>query len=169
MYHRQTDRDMILTDYYRFDKLDGIKSKLRLDCVSSTASYNPLEALRNKRGELFVYLGTNTYTKAGRDGKTDLALGHGDSHISSVYVPDVTLAAGVGDMIHTADALVFVFTDFTMIDGHPSAGTRCELFVARGQRRNLNGIYTLVCDGQLDTEMQGLRERAQPEAARLPK
>ncbi len=155
---------MILTDYYRFEKKSGIKSKLRLDCLSSTASYNPIEKLRNKRGELFVYLSANTYTKAGRDGKTDLALGHGDSHISSIYMPDVALAAGVGDMIHTADALVFVFSNFKMIDGHPSNGTRLELFVARGLRRNLNGIYNLVCDGQLNAEMEQLRAAARPEA-----
>ena len=160
---------MILTDYYRFDKLPEIKSKLRLNCTASTASYNPLEGLRNKRGELFVYLMGNSYTKAGRDGKADLALGHGDTHISSIYMPDIELALGVGDMIHTPDALLFSFERFRLIDGHPSEGTRLELFVARGKRHSLNGLYNLLCDGELDAEMRRLRESARPESERLLK
>jgi len=154
---------MILTDYYRFDKLPEIKSKLRLNCTASTASYNPLEALRNKRAELFVYLMQNSYTKAGRDGKADLALGHGDTHISSVYMPEIEQAFGVGDMIHTADALVFTFANFKLIDGRPSEGTRLELFVARGKRHSLSGLYNLLCDGELDAEMYRLRDMARPE------
>jgi len=160
---------MILTDYYCFDKLPEIKSKLRLNCTASTSSYNPLEALRNKRGELFVYLMENSYTKAGQNGKADLALGHGDTHISSIYMPDITQAFGVGDMIHTADAFVFSFDNFKLIDGHPSEGTRLEVFVARGKRQCLNGLYNLVCDGELDAEMQLLRKQARPESERLPK
>ncbi len=51
---------MILTDYYRFEKRPGQNSKMRMDCTASTQSYNPFEALRNKKGELFVYVGTPT-------------------------------------------------------------------------------------------------------------
>lgn len=160
---------MILTDYYRFDKLPNIKSKLRLDCTASTASYNPLEAMRNKRGELFVYLGKNGYTKPGRNGKADLALTHGDTHISSVYMPEISQALGVGDMIHTADALVLIFENFKLIDGHPCEGTSMELFVARGMRHTQNGLYNLICDGELDAEVYQLRERARQEVAQLPK
>ena len=53
---------MILTDYYRFEKLPNLKSKLRIDCTASTGSYDPLEALRNKVGDLFLYIGDNTHT-----------------------------------------------------------------------------------------------------------
>lgn len=160
---------MILTDYYRFEKLPELKSKLRLNCTASTASYNPIENLRNKKGELFVYLMENGYTRAGKEGKADLAIGHGDTHISSVYMPDVTQALGVGDMIHTPDALVFSFDNFKLINGHPSEGTCLDVFVARGKRHTLNGLYNLLCDGELDMEMRDLREMAQPEAERLPK
>lgn len=160
---------MILTDYYCFDKLPEIKSKLRLNCTASTASYNPIENLRNKKGELFVYLMENCYTRAGKEGKADLVLGHGDTHISSVYMPDVTRALGVGDMIHTPDALIFSFDNFKLINGHPSEGTRLEVFVARGKRHTLNGLYNLLCDGELEMEMRCLREKAQPEAEQLLK
>ena len=78
---------MILTDYYRFEKLPNQKSKIRIDCTASTISYNPLEGLKNKSGELFLYIGDN-YTKAGERGKSDLAISK-TKHISSVYNPDV--------------------------------------------------------------------------------
>lgn len=58
---------MILTDYYRFEKLSNQKSKLRIDCTASTVSYDPLEALRNKYGNLFLYIGDNIHTKAGKE------------------------------------------------------------------------------------------------------
>ena len=68
---------MILTDYYLFEKKPGQISKMRMDCTTSTQSYNPFEALRNKRGELFVYVGDNTYTEAGERGKS---IGNGQTH-----------------------------------------------------------------------------------------
>jgi hypothetical protein len=63
---------MIITDYYKFEKLPNQHSKLRLDCTASTKSYNPLEALRATRqlkhtdkrdgniGDLLLYIGDNT-------------------------------------------------------------------------------------------------------------
>ena len=35
---------MILTDYYRFEKLSGQRSKMRIDCTASTRSYGPLSS-----------------------------------------------------------------------------------------------------------------------------
>ena len=34
---------MILTDYYKFVKLEGQKSRMRIDCTASTRSYDTLE------------------------------------------------------------------------------------------------------------------------------
>ena len=64
---------MILSDYLRFEKLPNQKSKLRIDCTASTGSYDPLEVLRNKADNLFLYIGDNTYTQAGKKRKADLA------------------------------------------------------------------------------------------------
>lgn len=154
---------MILTDYYRFDKLPELKSKLRLNCTASTASYNPLERLRNKQGCLFIYLGENTYTKAGNDGKAYLAITHGDTHISSVFMPELELPAGVGDMIYTSDALVFMLSNFALVNGCPREGSVLEIFVARGQSHNQDCLFNLLYDGELVLEMQRLREAAKPE------
>lgn len=108
---------MILTDYYRFEKLPNQRSKLRIDCTASTGSYDPLEALRNKAGDLFLYIGDNTHTKAGKERKADLALSR-TTHISSVYNPDLNLPYWYGDMKGTTDAFLFVHqnTEFIMVE-----------------------------------------------------
>ena len=149
---------MIFTDYYRFEKLPNQKSKLRIDCTSSTGSYDPLEMLRNKTRELFIYIGDNTHTKAGEQRKADLALSKG-SHISSIYNPDLELPYWYGDMKGTADAFIFVHHNAKFIEGKIQPGAIVEVFIARGQRNNREALYNAVCEGEYDDELQGLRER----------
>jgi hypothetical protein len=147
---------MIFTDYYLFEKLPNQKSKSRIDCTASTQSYNPLEILRNKSCELFLYLGNNTHTMAGKERKADLALTR-TTHISSVFVPDVTTDYGYGDFNDTSDALLFVFKNFKIMNGRIVDGAIVEVFVARGQRNNRAQLYNLLFDGELDEEMTALR------------
>lgn len=147
---------MILTDFYRFEKLPIQKSKLRIDCTASTGSYNPLEVLRNKAGDLFLYIGDNTHTKAGKERKADLALSR-TVHISSVFNPDLNLPYWYGDMKATADAFLFVHNNVEFVEGGIQAGAVIELFVARGQRNNRIPLYNALCDGELDEEMNALR------------
>ena len=149
---------MILTDYYRFEKLPNQKSKLRIDCTASTGSYDPLEALRNKAGDLFLYIGDNTHTKVGKERKADLALSR-TAHISSIYNPDLGLPYWYGDMKGTTDAFLFVHHNTEFINGGIQAGAVIELFVARGQRNNRSQLYNTFSDGGLDEEMDVLRKQ----------
>ena len=149
---------MILTDYYRFEKLPNQKSKLRIDCTASTSSYDPLEALRNKTGDLFLYIGDNTHTKAGKERKADLVLSR-TIHISSVYNPDLNLPYWYGDMKATTDAFLFVHKNTEFINGEIQIGAVIELFVARGQRNNRNQLYNILADDGFDDEMNTLRKQ----------
>lgn len=149
---------MILTDYYRFEKLQEQKSKMRIDCTASTASYNPLEAMRNKKGELALYLGDNTHTQAGKERKADLALSK-TTHISSIYNPDIEKLFWYGDMKGTADAFLFIHKDFALIEGRIVEGAVIELFVARGQRNSRTALYNLLSDGELNDEINTLRNQ----------
>ncbi len=149
---------MILTDYYRFEKLPNQKSKLRIDCTASTFSYNPLEALRNKEGNLFLYIGDNTHTNAGKERKADLALSR-TTHISSVYNPDLGLPYWYGDMKETTDAFLFVHHNTKFVNGGIQVGAVIELFVARGYRNDRNQLYNALCDGLLDEDMNYLRKQ----------
>jgi hypothetical protein len=145
---------MILTDLYTFEKLPDQKSKLRIDCVSSTQSYEPLEQLRNKAGDLFIYIGDNTYTKAGTTRKADLALSK-SKHISSIYSPENN-GLMYGDMNNTADAILLAVKG-EYINGGYSVGTVIEMYIARGQRNNRSQLFNLFADGELNDEMEKLR------------
>ena len=154
---------MILTDYYRFEKRPGQNSKMRMDCTASTQSYNPFEALRNKKGELFVYVGDNTYTEAGERGKSDLALSRGD-HITSLNTTNPKLPFWYGDFNRTPDALLMIQSGFEHYsNGRVADGSIIEIFVCRGHRANRLNLYAEFADGALNDELEVLRNRALPE------
>ena len=150
---------MILTDYYKFAKQEGQKSKMRIDCIASTRSYDILERRRDKNGLLKLYIGDNTYTKAGQSGRSDLSLSYKD-HNSSIFVPDVKLPYWYGDFHNTADAVLLVCHNVAFVDGAIQPGSEIEVFVARGQRANRQGLFNMLCDGDLAEEVEALRERA---------
>lgn len=151
---------MILTDLYTFERVSGTKSKSRIDCKQSTESYPQFEEMRNKSGELFMYLGDNTYTEAGKKQKSDLALSH-TKHISSIYRPDVRNTFAYGDVKGTTDAILIVLHDFSITDGRINDGAKIEIFVARGYRNDRNNLYTQLVDGELNPEIEILRQQAQ--------
>lgn len=150
---------MILTDYYKFERLAAAKSKTRVDCTASSESYPPFESLTNKKGELFVYIGDNTHTAAGQKGKSDLAITH-TKHISSVYRPDIESGLGWGDVNGEKDALLFVLTNFFIVNGQVTDGAKVEIFVARGKRSNHHNLYNLFADGELNGDIERLRQNA---------
>ena len=143
---------MILSDYYLLEKLPDNKSKMRYDVTESTGSYQSFEILKNKTGQLFFYYGDvpdrfNAKVKR----RADKCISKG-FNISSVFVPDVTLLFAYGDINHTSDAILLVFKDdYRFI----------ELYVARGQKNNQRNIYYLLCDGELNNEMETLKKNAQ--------
>jgi hypothetical protein len=142
---------MILTDYYRFEKLPDQKSKLRIDCTTSTKSYPEFEMLRNKTRQLFVYFGDVPDRFGGNvHRKADKAITK-VQNISSVYVPDVTRLAAFGDIRGTTDALLILFNDNY---------TRFDLFIARGQKNNVRQLYNLLIDGELLEEIEYLKKQA---------
>lgn len=147
---------MILTDLYKFEKLSNQKTKHRIDCTASTESYNPLEKFRNKADDLFLYIGGNTYTKAGKQRKSDLVLSK-SIHISSIYNPDIELPYWYGDMKGTSDAFLFIHHNVKFIDDRIQDGAIIELFVARGQKNNRTQLYNAFCDGELNEEIELLR------------
>nr|WP_294075795.1 hypothetical protein [Prevotella sp. UBA4952] len=162
---------MILTDYYRFERIKGTKAKLRIDCTASTGSYESLEekravkALRHtdKRdgcnvGDLFCYYGDVPQTFGGNvHRKADKALTK-TKNISSIYIPDPQSNLGYGDMKGTADALLFIFHNAEVVNGKLNDGAVIEIFVARGMARDKAGLYNELSDGMLDDEIEKLRK-----------
>jgi len=142
---------MILTDYYKFEHLQGTKSKSRLDCTASTGSYTELEILRNKKGYLFVYVTDVPDSFGGRlKRKADKAITK-TKNISSVYVPDIENNLAYGDIRGTQDAILIVKTiDYKFM----------EIFVARGQKNNRVQLYNLFSDGELNEDVRELRKQS---------
>lgn len=163
----------ILTDYYRFERL-ATKSKTRLDCTASTKSYPELEEKRatkankatDKRdatevGNLVIYLGDVPEQFGGEvHRKADKAITLKGKNLSSVYVPDPNTPFGFGDVRGTADALLFIFDNLEVANGAISQGAKLEVFIARGQSKNRVPLYNLLTDGELEEEMNELRQSA---------
>lgn len=166
---------MILTDYYKFERL-ATKSKTRLDCVTSTRSYTEFEEKTvtkfqrstDKRdavniGDFLIYLGSVPRGFRGDvHRKADKSISIKGKHISSVFVPDVTNNFAYGDVKGTSDALLFVFHNLEIVNGVIQSGSVVEIFVARGKSKNQVALYELLCDGGLDEEMNDLRVCATP-------
>lgn len=172
---------MLLTDYYRFEKV-AAKAKMRLDCTASTESYPMFEQNRATKprkaserfdatavGDLVVYYGDVPNTFGGDvHRKADKSLTMKGKNLSSIYTPDPALNLAFGDVKGEADAILFVFEGFDVVNGKPQQGAILEVFIARGKSKDRMPLYNLLCDGELDEEISLLRERAtqhQPAAA----
>ncbi|RRD70994.1 hypothetical protein EII41_12295 [Tannerella forsythia] len=163
---------MILTDYYRFERL-ATKAKSRMDCTASTMTYEEFEEKRATKatratehrdainvGDLVFYyndvppqFGGNVHRKA------DKSISIKSKNLSSVYVPDPNTNFAYGDFKGTSDALLFVFHDLKIIDGVIQAGAIIEVFVARGKSKDRVPLYNALCDGELDEEMNALKKQ----------
>jgi hypothetical protein len=163
----------ILTDYYKFSRV-ATKAKLRLDCVASTESYPEFEERRatkatkatEKRdatnvGDLVIYFG-DVPEQFGGDvqRKADKSITIKGKNLSSVYVPDPSNNLAYGDIRGTADALLFVFDGVEVVNGVIQAGATLEIFIARGKSKDRVPLYNLLSDGELDEELNDLRQRA---------
>lgn len=146
---------MILTDYYKMEEVKVRKSH-RFDCTASTGGYNPFEAIasRSRDKRFFIYYnGIPDSFSANAQRQADRAITNGDN-LSSVYIPDLdTPLMGYGDMQGTNDALLFLFKeDYKQM----------EIFVARGYKNNVKGLFALFAEGELSAETDRLRQQARP-------
>lgn len=163
----------ILTDYYKFSRV-ATKAKLRLDCVASTESYPEFEERRatkatkatEKRdatnvGDLVIYFG-DVPEQFGGDvhRKADKSITIKGKNLSSVYVPDQSNNLAYGDVRGTADALLFVFDGVEVVNRVIQAGATVEIFIARGKSKDRVPLYNLLSDGELEEELNDLRQRA---------
>lgn len=164
---------MILNDYYCFERLASL-SKTRLDCTASTKSYPEFEEKRctkpqratEKRdatnvGDLVIYYGdVHKNIKVDVHRKADKSLTIKGKNLSSIYVPDPSTNFAFGDVRGTADAMLLVFSNFKVINGVVQHGGKLEVFIARGKSKDCKALYNLLCDGELDEELERLRALA---------
>lgn len=70
--------------------------------------------------------------------------------------PDINLHYAIGDINGTKDAAIFVFNP----DHKETEIKTIEVFIARGLKHDFNSLWDLLIDGELNPEMEILRERA---------
>lgn len=141
---------MILDAHLHFEKTNKGKSAFRLDLVSYSEIYEPIYK-PNKAGDVWIYLSPytdNIKASSNRKGAMTISTREGN-HISSVFIPNLerhTLA--FGDVMSTNDAIIFLIGDGML-----------DMFIAKGKKHSVNGLFDLLLDGELDAEIQFLREK----------
>lgn len=163
---------MILTDYYRFERV-AQKAKHRMDCIASTESYPEFENRRAtkayretkkrdaiKIGDLIIYwVAPDSHMRADRKRKADRSITIKSDNLSSVYnwQREGDYLVAYGDFKGTTDALLFIYR-VKETDAGIQAGSVIEVFVARGKSNECNALCNLYSDGELDEEMDALRK-----------
>ena len=148
---------MILTDFYKGEKLTD--AKCRYDVTASTGEYDLFESiLINKTRYNVGGLSFNLVTRPDRWKKknADLAICKGSHNISSLLRPDLSLNFAFGDINGKLDAVVFIFNP----DWKEAGINTLEIFIARGLRNDLNSLWDLLIDGELDEEIEIFRKKA---------
>jgi hypothetical protein len=148
---------MILTDYYKGQKLTDAKS--RFDIVASSGDYDLFESLLiNKRGFNIGGLSFNLVSRPDRwkSKNASLAICKGSHNITSLLRPDLSLNFAFGDINGKLDAVVFIFNS----DWKEAGINTLEIFIARGLRNDLNSLWDLLIDGELDVEIEIFRKKA---------
>ena len=143
---------MNLDVYYRFERLDNSKSKARRDLTACSEIYNPIH-YKNGEGKSWIYLNDHPdHILVNSKRQFELSISRGDGkHISGIIFPDPEKPhLGYGDIKNTFDALLFVFN-------HDNACV--EIFIAKNKKNTIQNLYFLLCDGELDEEIQHLREQ----------
>jgi hypothetical protein len=138
--------------YYCFKKLGLTKSKNRFDSIFKTDEYAPFEVGKGRRGEIYLYLNHQDYTKSHSRRKVDYCLSNRHFHLTKVITPDIEHPEiAIGDVNNTEDALLIQFENNREV---------MHIFVCKGKKHSLNMLFNLFQDGELDTEIEELKGRA---------
>ena len=148
---------MILTDYYKGEKLTNAKS--RYDITASTGGYDLFESLLiNKRGfnvgGLSFYCGERP--SRWKKKNADMAISKGSHNITSLTRPDLNINYAFGDINCTNDACIIVFN----LNYKQAGINTIEIFIARGLRNDLNCLWDLFIDMEFNQEIEFLIKKA---------
>ena len=148
---------MILTDYYKAEKLTEAKS--RFDITISTGDYDYFENLLiNKQkfniGGLSFNCGQRPDRWKGK--RTDMAITKGSHNITSVKRPNPENNFAFGDINGTNDGCIIIFNP----DFKQTGITTIDIFIARGLRNDTTPLWDLLIDRELDSEIEALRKKA---------
>lgn len=165
--------------YYRFKTLpelirkqNGIRSKVRLDCIEfvNEQAYKGIEFLKNSKG--MIYLNKTQVRKfisADSRRLAEWSLTNGSLNLSSLFIEDLEypdLAYGYpNSKKQLSNGLENPFYEFRT-DGYLFITnedlTEVELIVIPDSRNLIGTYYQLLIDGELDEEIDRLRKAVKP-------
>lgn len=147
---------MILTDYYKGEKLTEAKS--RFDITTSTNTYDLFENLLiNKQKFNIGGLSFNLVKSFGKQKKdTDYAITKGSFNITKLMQPDPSKNFAFGDINNTKDACIMIINP-----NYKDIGiVTIEIFIARGCKNSKHNIFNMLENGELSNEIESLRKQA---------
>ncbi len=146
----------IFSDYYKGELKTNAKS--RFDITHSTGGYPFFESLlinkqkSNVGGLSFNYAPRPMQFKGNEKRLAEMIISKGCSSISSVYVPNLQkYYFAYGDVKTTNDAMIIIFDEDKKT---------IEIFIARGLKNDKQQLYTDVCAGYYDNELEAIRQSA---------
>ena len=148
---------MIFSNYYKGEKLTQAES--RFDITTSTNDYDLFELLLiNKRsfnvgGHSFNLVSKPTIWKGKPGG---MAITKGSHNITSVQRPDIQRSESFGDINNTSDGCIILYNSNFKEVGINTI----EIFIARGLRNDKHPLWNLLTDGELQQEMEIIRNKA---------
>lgn len=148
---------MILTDYYKGEKLTDAKS--RFDITTSAGEYDLFETLLINKSKFNIGGLSFSFTQRPdrwKGKKTDMAITKGSQNITSVKRPSLENNFAYGDINGSNDGCIIVFNPDYKVSGI----TVIEIFIARGLRSDTDGLWNLFTDGELNNEIEALRQKA---------
>lgn len=155
-------------------QLHKIRSKERLDCTEfadeSVSGYEGLQPFVNKKGQLFFYLTPARNFVTGQSKRLPVwSLTQSSLNLTSLYIEDFDnsqfaygypnaskkLSNGSDNPLYDfrSDGYLFILSDDL---------EQVELIVLPEQRNLISSWYQLLIDGELDEDIQRLRENAKP-------
>ncbi|HMG16619.1 MAG TPA: hypothetical protein VK590_14275 [Saprospiraceae bacterium] len=148
---------MIPTDYYKGERLTD--SKYRYDITASTGEYDLFEMLLINKQKFNV--GGQSFNLVERPEKwkgkkTDLAITKGSHNITSVKRPNLESNFAYGDINNSHDGCIIIINP-----DYKEVGIRIiEIIIARGLRNDTHGLWQLFTDGELNQEIEILKQKA---------
>lgn len=133
----------MIEHYQKFRHISE-KSKSRFELISYTEPvYEPLFL------PYIYFMNTPERIRANQKRKSDFGISQRE-WISSVFIPDITKPYIAYGDIKGSDDLLLIFIN----------GDELEFYICRGKKSLFQSVLNLYFDGELDEEIQGIRERA---------
>lgn len=169
----------MITAYYRFEVLPDevkaqhrIRSKARIDCTACTnpKAYTGLTDFVNAKGQMYLFrIPAREFVKANRKRLAEWALSNGSLNLSSIYFEDTDFPQ-YGYGYPNANRLLsngqpnplFPFRNDSYLFITNADLSSIEVLVVLNSRNLVSGYYQRLIDGDLDRQLQQLREQAQP-------